>query len=91
MIRAKDWVIFLENGVSLEELPMSEEHLQYCLTWLNKRETKSSVTAFDLRKEVKSAIDSFDFASYPSRVYKRSELWTNYDASADSYLVWRSE
>jgi hypothetical protein len=36
MIHASDWIIFLENGISIEELPLSERHRNYCLDWLRQ-------------------------------------------------------
>ncbi len=74
MIHAKDWLIFLENGVSLEELPLSEEHKNFCLAWLKKRENPNKAT--------------LDFDSYPPKVFKRAELWTDYDAYNDASTVW---
>lgn len=63
MIHASDWIIFLENGIPPEELPISEEHLQYCLLWLKK-------------KEIQSAVTDSDFSNYPSCVYHRSDIWS---------------
>lgn len=71
MIHASDWVVFLENGVSLEELPLSANHRKFCLEWLRQHKKSS--------KKIKSC----DFSNYPAKVYRRSELWTDYDASND--------
>lgn len=79
MIRASDWVVFLENGVSLEELPLSMNHRKYCLEWLRQY------------KKCPEKDRSCDFSNYPPKVHKRAELWTDYDASNDAYLVWCSK
>lgn len=80
--------MFLENGVSLEELPLSKRHRDYCLDWLQQH-NKIDKESY-LKESDDIDFEKIDFSNYPVCVYKRSKLWVEYDSSVDAYLLWRS-
>lgn len=47
MIYARDWRIFLDNGISISELPIPSEHMDYCKQYMANKELYAKAANFD--------------------------------------------
>ncbi len=43
MIRARDWIPFLEHNIPVSDLPIPEEHIPYIKAWIQERATREPV------------------------------------------------
>lgn len=64
MIQARDWIPFLKAGISLDELPIPPEHVEYCKQWLRENRDVDNI-----HNEIQ-----FLLQGYPPCVYARKDI-----------------
>lgn len=65
MIKRRDWIIFLENGVSIEELPLSEDHRRFCEKWIKQHSVCTAEVPLNFAEGIeRPAYHEFDLDSF---------------------------